>query len=118
MLSIIFRHHHAKRISLKGLAVHADTEGRAEVLDFGIAQAIHTGVLKHPRDAAAPFFDDVHILERRADSDIPHTGIAFDQLLYGQIRVQPAGRRNLQSIIINRHLDGAGGTDKTGGIQR
>ncbi len=57
-----------------------DPERSAEILDFGIAQAIHAGVLKYARDAAAPFFDDVHVLERRADSDIPHTGIAFDQL--------------------------------------
>ena len=80
MLSLIFRHHYAKRIGFKGLSMHADPKGRAEVLDFGIAQAIHTGIFKYMRNPAAPFFDNVHVQERCADGDIPHTRIAFDQL--------------------------------------
>ena len=60
--------------------MYADRERSAKILDFGIAQAIHTGIFKYMRNPAAPFFDNVHVQERCADGDIPHTGIAFDQL--------------------------------------
>ena len=108
MLSLFRGDNHPKWIGLKGLAVKADAERSAKILDLGITQTIHAGVFKHAGNAAAPSFDDVHILERRADGNITHAGIAFDQMLNGQVRAQSAGGSDLQTVIIDRHLDGAG----------
>ena len=112
MLNIIFGifggNGHPERIGLKGLAVKANAEGSAKILDFRIAKAIHTGVFKHAGNTAAPPFNDVHILERRADNDVTDAGIAFDQMLNGQVRAQPAEGSDLQTVIIDRNLDGAG----------
>ena len=53
MLCIISRRERIKGIWLKRLSMNADKEGRAETFVFEISQAIHAGVIKHARDAAA-----------------------------------------------------------------
>ncbi|MBQ6960996.1 MAG: hypothetical protein IJP78_08485 [Clostridia bacterium] len=50
---------------------------------------------------AAPFFDDVHVLERCADGDIPHTGIAFDQLPLVRSGLSLPGDVTSNKIIIS-----------------
>lgn len=85
-----------------------DAEGSTEILNFRIAQAIHAGIFKHAWDTAAPPFNDVHVLKRRADGNVTNAGIAFNQLVDGQIGAQPTRGCDFQTIIIDRNLDGTG----------
>jgi len=59
ILSLFRGDNHPERIGLKGLAVKADAERSAKILDLGITQTIHAGVFKYARNAAAPPLNDV-----------------------------------------------------------
>lgn len=86
----------------------ADAERSAKILDLGITQTIHAGIFKYARNAAAPPLNDVHVLKCRADGNITDAGIAFNQMVDGQIGAQPAWGCDFQTVIIDCHLDGSG----------
>ena len=59
-------------------------------------------------DAAAPPLNDMHVLKCRADGDVTDAGMAFNQMVDGQIGAQPAWGCDFQTVIIDCHLDGSG----------
>ena len=72
--------HHEKDRSRK-VSEHTGLEGCAKVLDIRIAEDIHAGIIKCARDAVVPFFNDVYVLERRANGDIQIIQIGTIRLL-------------------------------------
>ena len=77
MFSIIFpRMNYSKRISLKRLSEKVNPERSAEIFQFRFSQPIVRSFLENPWDACTPFFDDMHVLKSRTDSNIAYTGIA------------------------------------------